>query len=787
MTRKSWAGTLLIAFCLQLLAPLRAADLPAVSGISTATNSPANSSAAAWTIRPGPDAGRIAFFTARMLEQLQYLHHPFDEAISSKLLDGYLNSLDPQHILFLQSDIDGFDHYRTNLDQLTITRSQIADTRPAYEIFSRFMQRLQQRQDYTDDLLKNEKFEFNTDEQMVVNRHDLPYPQDLDEAKALWRQRLRFEYLQEKLGWSDSPKTNAASTNAVAGKTDPPKTMHETIVETLAKRYHNNLHILQEWDSTDVLDVYLNALAHAYDPHTDYQAPVQYDDFAISMNRVLFGIGAGLQSEDGYCKIRELLPGPALESKRIKVGDRIVAVAQSNQPPVDIVDMPLNKAVRLIRGPKGTEVRLTIIPVGAPNPTVREIVTLIRDEIKLEDADAKSKIIETPDGKGGHVRLGIIDLPSFYATIDNRGHPDTRSTTADVARLLKKFKEEKVDGVILDLRRNGGGSLEEAIRLTGLFIKDGPVVQIRNPNNKVEVEENSDSSMCYSGPLIVLTSRFSASASEIVAAALQDYGRALIVGDISTFGKGTAQRLYPLRPVIDPDIVTNDPGTLKVTSSKFYRASGASTELKGVIPDIVLPSVWNNSTDVGECVLDNHMPWDTIDSVRYDKLNLVQPYLPELLRRSSDRVATNQDFAYVREDIDLFRKQQADKTISLNENQRRKEKEEADAREKARDKERLSRTKPDEKIYEITLKQADSPGLPPPAQKTNSTAAANEPGGAGTNATLAALSPAGAPVVADIPGEIKPPAVDADMDEARRIMMDYISLLPQGSPLLVAH
>jgi carboxyl-terminal processing protease len=307
----------------------------------------------------------------------------------------------------------------------------------------------------------------------------------------------------------------------------------------------------------------------------------------------------------------------------------------------------------------------------------------------------------------------------------------------DVAAFLRKFKEEKVSGVILDLRRNGGGSLEEAIKLTGLFIKEGPVVQVRNADGDRFVDSDMDPSVTYDGPLVVLTSRFSASASEILAGALQDYGRAVIVGDQSTHGKGTVQNLNPLRAIPGLREATYDPGALKITIRKFYRASGASTQKKGVFPDIVLPSVLNHSEDIGEASLDTALPWDEIESTKYDKLNLVEPYLGELLRRSSTRTATNQDFVYIREDIEQFRKTQNDKTVSLNEAKRLKEKEEAEARQKARDQERLAREEADKKIYELALKHLDLPGLPPPVQKTNAvTAQTSGAAGLSTNSDL---------------------------------------------------
>jgi carboxyl-terminal processing protease len=528
------------------------------------------------------------------------------------------------------------------------------------------------------------------------------------------------------------------------------------------------------------LQAYLNALAHAYDPHSDYFNPEHAQDFSIGMSLSLFGIGAQLREDDGYCKIDQLVHGgPAEENKQLKEGDHIVAVAQSNQPPVDVVDMELGKVVQLIRGPKGTEVRLTVSPVE--DRAARRVVTLIRDEIKLEKEEAKAKLIESPDGHGGTNRIGVIDLPSFYAPVDlsgNSGHTSPNFTSDHVAKLVKKLEQEKVAGIILDLRGNPGGSLEEAVKLIGLFVKDGPVVLARSPDGSVSVDSDTDSSVLYNGPLVVLVNRLSASAAEIAAAALQDYGRALVVGDISTFGKGTVQNLNPLRPFVWPTTAsaTNDPGTVKITIRKFYRISGASTQLRGVTPDLMLPDVLNYSTQFGESSLENPLPWDTIPSANYSKLNLVQPYLGELRRRSGDRIATNQDFIYTRQDIDQFQKMQADKTASLNERERLKERQEADARQKARDQERAARKAPDVKIYELTVAKAGEPGLPPPLGETNTVTANKLPAGP-------LPTPVGSANVTPTPPSM-PPGVDPMLDETERILEDYISLLSTNQVLI---
>ena len=801
--------------------PLWAAE--AVVGSATGDQpAPAVASASATNgfhlITPGPMDGQIAAITSYLLLNSHYLKKPFDESVSSQFLDRYLETLDMRHDHFTQGDLAEFAHYRTNLNHLTSPRRPPGDTRPACVIFNRFMERLEQHTAYVQDLLKNEKFAFDTDERITINRKGLPYPADLDEAKRLWKQRLRFEYLQELLGKIGARKKNlaaatknkppssetnveegaVASTNQLASA-PPKKTDDEEIIETLNHRYHRSLRFFEDWNNEDVLQAYLTALAHVYDPHSDYQNHEQLEQFAISMNLSLFGIGAELElSEDGYCKIRRLMPGgPAIKSKQIKDGDCIVAVAQSNQPPVDVVDMSLTKAVQLIRGPKGTEVRLTIIPAGA-GASARKVLPLIRDEIALTDYAAKAKIIDMPDSRGGTVRLGVIDLPSFYATFDvsaSKDKPEPKFTSVDVAALLDKFNQENVSGVILDLRRNGGGSLEEAIKLTGLFVRTNPVVQVRDENGNVQQADDTDPSVRYDGPLVVLTSRFSASASEIVAGALQDYGRALIVGDVSTHGKGTVQSVNQLRPFIRSmdKSLTNDPGALKLTIKEFFRPNGTSTQLKGVIPDIVLPSVANESKDIGESALENPLPCETITNASYDRFNLVEPYLPELRKHSMERVAADKEFAYVRENIEQFKKHQADKTISLNEEQRLKEQEEAEARQKARDKERLARPEPPEKVYELTLKQAALPGLPPPVTKTNAALAklSARPGaalpGAGANTAVASTGVAPGEDSLDDAEAEKPPVTDAPLVEAEHILVDYLSVLPKGNLVTVSH
>ena len=656
---------------------------------------------------PGPDEGKIAQLTADILSRSHFSKLPVDDEVSARFFNRYLESLDNLHLHFLKSDLLEFDSYRTNLDNLILK----GDTSAAHLIFARFLTRVEQRAAHVNDLLKNEKFTFEKSDRYALNRKEQPRPENLEEARALWRQHLRYEYLQEKLN----------------------KEKPEEIIKTLSRRYSRFLRTLKELDQEEVFEIFLTSLTHVYDPHSDYMSKSQLENFAISMKLSLTGIGAVLTSEDGYCKITQLMPGgPAEKSGKLKPNDKIIAVAQGTNEPVDVVDMKLNKVVDMIRGPKGSEVRLTIIPASAADPSQRKQLTLIRDEVRMEEQEAKAKVFDVPIEKGRPLRLGVIDLPSFYADFQLGGKVggtnQPKSTTADVTRILQKLKSENVDGIILDLRRNGGGSLEEAIRLTGLFIKRGPIVQVKEPDGKVLIDSDEDPSVLYDGPMIVLTSRFSASASEILAGALQDYGRALLVGDSTTHGKGTVQTLLQLGPIMRRVLMapTQDPGAIKLTIRKFYRASGSSTQRNGVTPDIVLPSV-NNFAEVGEAHLDNPLPWDTVESARYEALNRVKPFLAPLQKASEKRIQTSQDFVYMNEDIDQFKKLMADKSVSLNEEVRLREKKDAETRSKARKKEVQARKETGEKVYEVTLKNLTMPGLQVYVPKTNDLASSGHP------------------------------------------------------------
>jgi carboxyl-terminal processing protease len=841
-----------------------------------------------------PTDAHIASTVAELLQAYHYSQHPFDQEIASKFLDRYLDTLDYSHLYLLQSDIADFEPYRTNLQELTVTDH---DTSPCWKIFARFMERATERITFVTNALATEKFDFTGHDRFVVNRHTLPYAQDVNEAHKFWNEELRCSYLDQLISSPDIQFTGPLTFDAKGGdvslgstsagssrikslpgdakapkpaevalsrlisvsneKANPlsfdylPKTFlakdgHEfawldvaangsnatlrislpsrdnlkkttndiynasgkllgdisfhhpkadtndaaaleavihldqknlpEIYKTLTNHYVQLLKNYNELDRDRVFEMYMNSLARAYDPHSDYMGHMQAENFAIAMKLSLFGIGALLTQEDGYCKIQELKEGPAAKSGKMKPGDRIIAVAQTNAQAVDCVGMPLDKVVEMIRGPKGTQVTLTIIPSGAADSSVHKQVALIRDEIKLEDSAAKARLYEEPQGNGHPaMKLGVIDLPSFYADSDQ---PDmaalpgagyvSKDTTTDVTRLIKRLKKEQVSGIILDLRHNGGGYLEEAIKLTGLFIPRGPVVQTKDPNGDIVTDSCRDASPLYDGPMVILTSRFSASASEILTGALQDYNRALIVGDHSTFGKGSVQTLQSLAPFLRQRHLdyAYDPGSLKITIKKFYRAGGVSTQLKGVVSDIELPSIWNYATDeVGESSLPNAMPCDEVPSADPENLNRVKPYLSELEQYSAKRVAKDPDFNYIEQDIADFRKEEADKSISLNEAERLADQKSRAARAEARMKERLSRKKSDEKVFDITLKNADVAQLQPVPVKTNSIASASSQD---FDDDPSADTDSGSEDTLDL---------DPTLAETRHILADYVSMI----------
>ena len=638
---------------------------------------------AAQPVRAKSDAEQIGLSVGRLLEEGHYTHHPLNDEISRKLLTGYLEMLDFSHLFFTQKDVDAFTKkYGTALDDDIL----LGNLQPAHEIFDVFQKRVEDRVKKIKELVK-QPMDFKTDETVLLSRQKAPWPKDEAEADDLWRKRIESELLQEKL--SEHPI--------------------EPGPKLVERRYDRMLRNIHEEDDEEQVKLFLDALAQAYDPHSEYLSASDLKNFSINMGLSLVGIGAMLRSEDGYAKIESLVPGgPAQTSGRLKVGDRISAVAQGSKDFVDVRDLRLDKVVEQIRGKKGTRVRLLIIPGSAADPAQRKTVELVRDEIKLKDQEARADIIIKKDRNGDPVKLGWITLPSFYADMDSH----KKSTTKDVLALLKRLKKEKIAGLVIDLRRNGGGSLEEAISLTGLFFKSGPVVQTKGANERVVISTDPDPDIAYDGPLVVLTSRQSASASEIFAAALQDYGRAVIVGDQSTFGKGTVQTILEIGRFTSLLGTRNqEDGALKLTIQKFYRVAGGSTQLHGVASDIVLPTL-TDLPEFGEGALKNALPYDQVPSAKYNKWSDSHPlFLDELKVRSAARVAADPEFHYVLEDMERLRKKITDNRISLNEDVRRHEVEDQKARKDERSKQRLARAEEEPSIYRLTLETLDNPKL----------------------------------------------------------------------------
>jgi carboxyl-terminal processing protease len=640
--------------------------------------------------------------TTALLEQSQFSHHPLDTQLGAKLLDRYLDALDPGRSLFLQSDVA---ELARDWGRVAGAMRDGGDTTAAHVIFARFKQRLSQRVLYGQALLRT-PFDFTGDDQFVFDRRQAARPRDLAEAQSLWRQQLRAEYLMEKLAKPSGPKADEAKSGEAARAEKP-----ADIVATLSRRLDRELRTMSGLTNDEIVGIYLDALAHVYDPHSDYLGREEMESMAISMNLSLAGVGASLRDGEGGCEIAELLPGgPASRSGQLKPGDRIVAVSQGNQPPVDVANMPLSRIVNLIRGTKGTMLSLKVLP-ALGQPGAARTVWLMRDQIHLADQQAKARLVELRQADGTTARLGVIDLPAFYSGPTGDGHS---GAAADLARLLTKLKAERVRGVMLDLRRNGGGSLQEAIDVTGLFIKKGPVAQTRDPNDTVEVQADNNPSVAYDGPLVVLTSRFSASASEIVAGALQDYGRALVVGDGTTFGKGTVQNILPLKGIMDRMGLAHDgnPGALKVTISKFYRPSGGSTELRGVASDVVIPSS-SEAADVGEAKLTDPLPWDTVPAAQYERLGRVATALPLVRTGSARRIAADPAFEELRRKIVAAKARVGAGAVSLNESERRRELAADEARDRAID-EAGRRAMAAYQSYEITPETAARAGLPAP-------------------------------------------------------------------------
>src|SRR5438270_3122630 len=618
---------------------------------------------AALAAPPAPASSRetVTMSVGRLLEEGHYTRQKLNEEVSKKFLQTYLEMLDFSHLFFTQEDVDAVTAKYGNSMAGDIL---LGTMKPAYEIYALYTKRVDERVGKIKEQLK-QPIDFKSNATVELSRQKSPWPKNEAEADQLWRGCIANELLQEHL--SEHP-------------IEPPAQLVSRRYERLARNIH-------EQDKDEQMKLYLDALAQAYDPHSEYLSKADMKNFSINMGLSLVGIGAMLRSEDGYAKIESLVPGgPAQVDGRLKVGDRITAVAQGPTEFVDVRDMRLDKVVEMIRGKKGTHVRLLVIPSDAPDPSKRKNVELVRDEIKLKDMEAHADIIIRKDENGEPIKLGWLTLPSFYADMDKH----QKSTTRDVLALLKRLKRENIAGLVVDLRKNGGGSLEEALSLTGLFLKSGPVVQTKGSNGNIVVSSDPDPGIAYAGPLVVLTSRQSASASEIFAAALQDYGRAVIAGDKNTFGKGTVQTILPIgRFTSLLGSRSDDDGELKLTIQKFYRVAGGSTQLHGVASDIVLPTL-TDLPEFGAGALKNCLPYDEVPKARYTKWSSPL-FIDELRRRSTERVQRDPEFHYVTEDMDRLRHKLDDNRISLNEDARHKELQDEKLRKETRTKDRLTR------------------------------------------------------------------------------------------------
>ncbi|MDZ4254496.1 MAG: carboxy terminal-processing peptidase [Sulfuritalea sp.] len=608
-------------------------------------------------LKPSPQQAQAAHLAAEVLGRYHYKTVPLDDTLSASILDRYLKSLDAEKLFFVQADIDQLARFRTVLDDAIVNE----DLAAPFAIFNLYAQRVAERFSYARGLLR-EGFDFRQKEDYQYARDKEAWLKSEADMREQWRKRVKNDWLRLKL----------------AGKDD------KSIVATLEKRYDNALKRIGRTTNKDAFEAFMNAYTMAIEPHTNYMGPRAAADFDISMKLSLVGIGAALMEKDDYVTIRELVPGgPAALSGQLKSGDRILGVAQgSGGAMADILGWRLDDTVALIRGAADSVVVLDVLPADAGPDGKHKRVSLVRKRIRLEDQAARKTILPVTDGKLTR-QIGVISLPGFYEDFDARqkGDPEFKSATRDVARLLDELKKAKVDSVLIDLRNNGGGSLKEAIELTGLFIDQGPVVQQRDARGRITVARDAKAGVAWDGPLGVMINRASASASEIFAAAIQDYGRGLVIGEPS-FGKGTVQAMINL-----DDVARNDQqkfGELKLTVAQFFRINGEATQLRGVKPDITLPTM-TDAESFGEASFGNALPWIQVKALDYAPAGDVKSRLPDLLKRHEVRVASDKEFRFLQEDIAELNLQRKKQRVSLNEAERRKDRDVQEARLASRD------------------------------------------------------------------------------------------------------
>ncbi len=600
-----------------------------------------------------------AQLAAQILSTYHFRKIGFNDSLSSVILDDYIETLDNNKSYFLQSDIEAFKKYRYVLDDYT----KEGEVEPAYAIYKVFKQRFDERMEYIYSTLLNYNYDFTSDEYYNTDRSEELWSKDVAELNDQWRKIVKSQVLSLKLNGKEQKE----------------------IVKTITTRYDRFKKSIDQYNSEDVFELYMNTIAEAFDPHSNYFSPKTSDRFQQNMSLSLEGIGARLQTDNDFTKVVEIMPGgPAKKSDAIHADDRIIAVGQGVEGDmVDVIGWRIDDVVTLIKGPKGTTVRLEILPAetGVNGPS--ETITLVREKIKIEDMEAKAEVIPITRN-GSSFEVGVITLPSFYMDFEayQKGDPNYNSTTRDVKRLVNELKAKDVDGILIDLRNNGGGSLSEAIDLTGLFIKDGPVVQVKTSSNKVEIGEDEDPEVTYTGPLAVLINRFSASASEIFAGAIQDYHRGVVLGE-TTFGKGTVQSVIDLGRYIKlPE--GEKAGELKLTLQKFYRVTGSSTQHLGVSPDVNFPSAFT-AEEFGESSRPSALPWDQINSANFKPSNQISPQMISALNQDyTNRLTSDKDLIQLVDETAELKENISRTRISLNEETRKKEIDDAEKRKAAR-------------------------------------------------------------------------------------------------------
>ncbi len=615
------------------------------------------------------ELGIIARIISNILAKDSFERKQIDDKVSSMLFDEYFKTLDPGKIYFSQADIASFEDQRQKLDE----QIKSGDVSFAYKVYDCLLNKVELFNSSSQKVIA-EGFDFNLDEEFEPDRTKMPWAKDDVELRKLWSLKVKYDVLYYRL------ENRRAAEDLKKESKDKPDEKKKTWaelppVERTLKRQKNYLTTLKENSALDILGLYLSSLSNIYDPHSTYMPPKSEEDFNINMSLSLVGIGATLSAVDGYTTVESLVPGgPAELEGSLEPEDRIIAVAQGDEEPVDVIDMPLSKVVRLIRGKENTLVRLTVLKSYKGMGSVPEIISIVRDKVKLKDQEASLEIREIPGKNGSKQSVGVIYLPSFYYDFEAylRGEKNVKSSTDDVKRLVNECKAKNVAGIVFDMRSDGGGSLPEAVSTSGLFIKSGPVVQVKNFTGGIDVKVDPDKESVYDGPLVILVNRLSASATEICAAAMQDYGRAVIIGDKHTHGKGTVQTIIDLNEKTAYYGLSIKPGAMKVTTQKFYRINGESTQIKGVTPDIVFPS-FTDTMDIGEQYLDHALPWDKIPSLRYSANRSLQALIPELRKRSEERRKSNSEFQLLEKNIAKFDESKNRKTVSLNEEKRWKE------------------------------------------------------------------------------------------------------------------